>query len=126
MAFHMPTVCIDDVSYNVACMLATVTDKDWRLLTCPNHKTHDWLKIFHNIILRELYHDPRWSVPTWHAWQMPHTLDPHFDKALIILTPIVRQMITKNVFRDPQPVCIGDKSYRVTRQDGSTYEFIIP
>ena len=123
MSFHMPKVYIKDVSYNVACMLAEITNNDWKLLTCPLQGTHDWLKFFHNVILRELYHDPRWTVPLWWAWRMPHTLAPRFEQAQAILTPIVRQMIEKNVFRDPQPVYTGNKTYIVTRPDGSAYEF---
>lgn len=122
MSFHMPTVDISDVSYNVAGMLSEITDINWRLLPCPKSNTHDWLKFFHNVILRELYRDRRWSVPIHCAWRMPHTLDSRFEEAQKILTPIVRRMIEKNVFRDPQPVCIGDKTYLVTRPDGSSFE----
>lgn len=122
MTFHMPKVYIADVSYNVACMLAEITDTNWKLLTCPKVGTHDWLKFFHNIILRELYRDPRWTVPVHWAWRMPHTLAPRFEEARKILTPLVRRMIEKNVFRDPQPVYIGNKTYVVTNPDGSTFE----
>lgn len=121
----MPKVCISDVNNDVASMLAEITDSHWRLLTCPLIGTHDWLKFFHNIILRELYHDPRWTVPVHWAWQMPHTLASRFEDAQKILTPLVRRLISKNVFRDPQPVYIGDKTYIVTRPDGSTYKFTV-
>lgn len=121
----MPKIYIEDVSHDEAEMLAEITDTNWRLLTCPLYNTDPWLKFFHNIILRELYHDPRWCVPVWWAWRMPHTLDKRFEAAKVELTPIVKEMISKNVFRDPQPVYIGNKTYLIMKPDNSTFEFTV-
>lgn len=125
MSFHMPEIYIKDVSYSVAIMLAKISDHKGRLKLCPPHHADDWLKFFHNVILRELYKDPRWTVPVWHAWGMPHTLSEEFESAQKILTPLVSRLINSEVFRDPQPVYIGNKTYHVTNQDGSTFRMTV-
>lgn len=125
MSFHMPKVCIKDVEFDAAMMLPDLVDINWRLVTCPDHRVSDITKIFHNTILRELYRDLRWTVPVWYAWQMPHTVLP-YEKLRNQFIPLVKQMLDVNAFKDPQPVCIGHKTYQVFREDGSFYEFIIP
>lgn len=123
MPFHMPVVSIQNVSHNVACIFSEITDQNWRLVTCPRYSVHDWVKLFHNTILRELYSDHRWSVPVWWAWGMPHTVVANVEEAQQILSPVVKQMIKKGVFKDPQPVHKGNKIYLITNPDETTYEF---
>jgi hypothetical protein len=54
---------------------------------------------------------------------MPHAVVENVEEAQQILSPIVKQMIKNGVFRDPQPVHKGNKTYLITNPDETTYEF---
>lgn len=124
MTFHMPTVTLPH-RYKYDVIMDKLIDNNNKLLVCPRYDSYALAKLVHNELLKLLYRDRRWSVPLHHAWGMPHITISLDEKIKYLAKSFANHYIYRNVFTDPQPVEICDKTWLITREDGSTFKMTI-